>query len=39
VLSCGDNAKTAELARLKGEMQATEAASIQKRCGIAFRRA
>lgn len=34
----GDNAKTAELARLKGEMQAIEAASIQKRCGMTFRR-
>jgi hypothetical protein len=35
----GDNAKTAELARLKGEMQAIESASIQKKCGITFRRA
>jgi hypothetical protein len=35
----GDNAKTAELARLKGQMQAIEQASIQKRCGITFNRA
>lgn len=35
----GDNAKTAELARLKGQMQAVEQASIQKKCGISFRRA
>jgi hypothetical protein len=35
----GDNAKTAELANLKGQMQAIEAASIQKKCGITFSRA
>jgi hypothetical protein len=35
----GDNAQTAELARLKGQMQAIEAASIQKKCGISFQRA
>jgi len=35
----GDNAKTAELARLKGEMQAIEEASIRKKCGISFKRA
>ncbi len=35
----GDNARTAELANLKGQMQAIEQASIQKKCGIAFRRA
>ncbi len=35
----GDNAQTAELARLKGEMEALEQASIQKNCGIQFRRA
>lgn len=35
----GDNAKTAELARLKGHMQAIEQASIRKKCGISFRRA
>ncbi|PVE23829.1 hypothetical protein DC522_13730 [Microvirga sp. KLBC 81] len=35
----GDNAKTAELANLKGQMQAIEQASIQKKCGISFRRA
>jgi len=35
----GDNAQTAELSRLKGQMQAVEAASIQKKCGISFQRA
>lgn len=35
----GDNANTAELSRLKGQMQAIEAASIQKKCGIRFNRA
>ncbi|MFC1460058.1 hypothetical protein ACETIH_25805 [Microvirga arabica] len=35
----GNNAQTAELARLKGQMQAVEAASIQKKCGISFQRA
>jgi hypothetical protein len=35
----GDNAKTAELANLKGQMQAIEQASIRKKCGISFRRA
>jgi hypothetical protein len=34
----GDNQKTAELARLKGEMEALEQASIQKNCGIQFQR-
>ena len=34
----GDNQQTAELARLKGEMEAVEQASIQKNCGIQFRR-
>ncbi|MBF9234206.1 hypothetical protein [Microvirga alba] len=34
----GDNAKTAELARLKGQMQAIEQAAIQKKCGISFQR-
>ncbi|WP_114947397.1 hypothetical protein [Microvirga calopogonii] len=34
----GNGAQAAELARLKGQMQAIEAASIQKKCGIAFRR-
>ncbi|QRM31223.1 hypothetical protein [Microvirga sp. VF16] len=34
----GDNAKTAELANLKGQLQAIEAASIQKKCGISFQR-
>ena len=35
----GNGAQTAELARLKGQMQAVEEASIRKRCGISFRRA
>lgn len=35
----GNNAQTAELARLKGHMQAVEEASIQKKCGISFKRA
>lgn len=34
----GNNVNTAELARLKGSMEAIEAASTQKRCGIDFRR-
>ena len=34
----GNNAQTAELARLKGNMQAIEEASIQRKCGINFRR-
>ena len=34
----GDNAKTAELARLKGHMQAIEEVSIRKKCGITFQR-
>ena len=34
----GDDAQTAELARLKGEMDAIEQVSIQKKCGIAFQR-
>ena len=33
----GDNAQTAELARLKGEMEAIEQVAIQKKCGIVFR--
>jgi hypothetical protein len=33
----GDNAQTAELARLKGEMEAIEQVSIHKKCGIVFR--
>lgn len=32
----GDTAQTAELARLKGEMEAIEQVSIQKKCGIVF---
>lgn len=34
----GDNAKTAELAQLKGQSQAIEQASVQKKCGIKFQR-
>jgi hypothetical protein len=34
----GNGAQAAELARLKGQMQAIETASIQKRCGITFQR-
>jgi hypothetical protein len=34
----GDSTTAAELARLKGEMEAIEQASIQKNCGIQFRR-
>lgn len=32
----GNDENTAELARLKGQMDAVEQASIQKRCGITF---
>jgi hypothetical protein len=35
----GDGAQAAELARLKGQMQAIEGASVQKKCGISFQRA
>jgi hypothetical protein len=35
----GDKQNAAELARLKGEMDAIEQASIRKRCGIQFRQA
>lgn len=34
----GDGASAAELARLKGEMEAIERASVEKRCGVEFRR-
>lgn len=34
----GDGATGAELARLKGEMEAIEQVSLQKKCGIEFRR-
>lgn len=34
----GDDATTAELARLKGEMEAIERVSIEKKCGIVFER-
>lgn len=33
----GDNEQTAELARLKGEMETIEQVSIQKKCKIEFR--
>ncbi|WP_245264750.1 hypothetical protein [Aquamicrobium defluvii] len=35
----GNDATTAEFAQLKGEMQAIEAASQAKNCGIVFNRA
>ena len=35
----GDKQNAAELARLKGEMEATEQVSIRKECGIQFRQA
>jgi hypothetical protein len=34
----GDGANAAEVARLKGEMEALEQASMQKQCNIEFRR-
>jgi hypothetical protein len=34
----GDGPKAAELSRLKGEMEAIEAASIQKNCQITFQK-
>ena len=34
----GDDATTAELARLKGEMDTIERVSIEKNCGIVFER-
>ncbi|MFG1371524.1 hypothetical protein V5F32_05045 [Xanthobacter oligotrophicus] len=34
----GDDAQTAELARLKGEMDTIEQVSIQKKCAIQFQR-
>lgn len=34
----GDGAKAAELANLKGQMEAVEQASIRKNCGIQFQR-
>jgi hypothetical protein len=34
----GDDEKTAELARLRGEMNAIEQTSIQKNCGIVFQK-
>ena len=35
----GDGTTAAEVARLKGEMEAVEQASIHKKCGIHFQRA
>jgi hypothetical protein len=35
----GDNQNTAELARLKGEFEAVEKASIQKNCNLQFQKA
>jgi hypothetical protein len=35
----GDGGSAAEIANLKGQMQAIEEASIQKRCNLQFRRA
>lgn len=34
----GDAASAAEVSRLKGEMEAIEQASVQKKCGIQFQR-
>lgn len=34
----GDGATAAELGRLKGEFEALERVSIEKRCGLQFRR-
>lgn len=34
----GDSVNSAELARLKGEMDAIQQVSIQKNCGVAFER-
>jgi len=34
----GDGATAGELARLKGELEAIERISIQKKCGIEFRK-
>ena len=34
----GDNSSTAELGRLKGQMDAVEQASIQKKCNLQFQR-
>jgi hypothetical protein len=34
----GDGPTAAELSRLKGEMEALETVSIQKNCGIQFKR-
>ena len=38
-LTKGNDENTAELARLKGQMDAIEQASVKKRCGIAFQHA
>jgi hypothetical protein len=34
----GDSTTAAELSRLKGEMEAVEQVSIQKRCGVTFQK-
>jgi hypothetical protein len=34
----GDSTTAAELSRLKGEMEAIEQVSVQKRCGVTFQR-
>nr|WP_284701204.1 hypothetical protein [Rhodoplanes tepidamans] len=34
----GDDRNTAELARMRGELQALEQVSVRKRCGIEFKR-
>ena len=39
LLTKGNDENTAELARLKGQMNAIEEASIKKRCGIRFEHA
>lgn len=39
LMTKGNDENTAELARLRGQMDAIEQASIKKRCGINFQRA
>jgi hypothetical protein len=39
LMTKGNDENTAELARLKGQMDAIEQTSIKKRCGITFQRA
>ena len=38
LMTKGNDENTAELARLKGQMDAIEQVSIQKKCGISFQR-